>query len=215
MELGFLLYVNLLMPRVVCLIDGFNLYHSLHKSKSYHKYKWLDLVSFVKKFVSTKDNIEGIYYFTALAKWSQKKVRKHKLFIRVQELNGVEVIYGEFRRKDKICRECNKKYVTFEEKQTDVNIAVKLVELSINDRYDKAIIFSGDSDLVPVISTLRKLFPSKKIGIVIPIGGRAEILKQNADFYMKAKEKHLRTSRLPDNIHTKNGLIISCPSEWR
>lgn len=132
------------MSKIVCLIDGFNLYHSLHSPRNYHKYKWLDLTSFVKKFIGSKDNIIGIYYFTALAVWSPDKVRKHKLFIRAQELNGVEVIYGEFRRRDKKCRLCNKQYQTFEEKQTDVNIAVKLMELTISGEYDKAIIFSGD-----------------------------------------------------------------------
>ncbi|MCI0449462.1 MAG: NYN domain-containing protein [Chlorobi bacterium] len=203
------------MIRVSCLIDGFNLYHSLHFPKYYHKYKWLDLASFTKKFIGSKDSITGIYYFTALATWNPNKVRKHKLFIRAQELNGVEVIYGEFRRRDKKCRICNKQYETFEEKQTDVNIAVKLMELSIKDGYDKAIIFSGDSDLVPVISSIRNLFSSKRIGIVIPIGGCAEILKQSADFYMKVKEKHLRTSLLPDTVKIDSGLTISCPPEWK
>lgn len=203
------------MSRIVCLIDGFNLYHSLHSVKKYHVYKWLDLVSFVKKFIANKDSINGIFYFTALATWSQEKVRKHKLYIRAQELNGVEIVYGEFRRKDKQCRICKKLFQTFEEKQTDVNIAVKLMELTIKDTYDKAIIFTGDSDMVPVITTVRKLYPAKKIGIVIPIGGRAEILKQSADFYMKMKEIHLKTSLLPDSVNIGGGLTINCPAEWK
>jgi len=119
------------MSRVICLIDGFNLYHSLHHNLNYHKYKWLDIKSFVNKFITTKDKINDIYYFTALAHWSSNKVRKHKIFIRAQELNGINVIYGEFRKKDKKCLICKKFYQTFEEKQTDVNIAVKLMELSI------------------------------------------------------------------------------------
>lgn len=203
------------MTKVVCLIDGFNLYHSLHNERKYHKYKWLNLTDFVKKFIPSNESITGIYYFTALAVWSQSKIKKHKLFIRAQEYYGVEVIYGEFRKKDRTCRLCNRQYQTFEEKQTDVNIVVKLIELSIRDEYDKAIIFSGDSDLVPVITSIRKLFPQKKVGIVIPIGGRAEILKQNADFHMKMKEKHLMTSQLPRDVDIGNSVIISSPQDWQ
>jgi len=123
-------------------------------------------------------------------------------------------VYGEFKKRDKYCNLCKKTYQTFEEKQTDVNIAIQLFKLSIEDKYDKAIIISGDSDLIPSINAVRKTFPNKQIGVIIPIGRRAEALKLACDFYMKMKEKHLSSAILEYKIKINNNEFIICPSEW-
>ncbi len=91
------------------------------------------------------------------------KVKRHKIFIKAQELKGIRIIYGEFRKRDKHCRVCKNWYQTFEEKQTDVNIAIKLFELAIQDKYDKALIISGDSDLIPSIKAVKSTFPHKGV----------------------------------------------------
>ena len=188
------------MEKVIFLIDGFNLYHALMEEKRFRKYRWISLYSLAEKFITKKDKIEEIYYFTALTTWSAGKVKRHKIFIKAQELNNVKVVYGEFRKRDKKCHICKRIYQTFEEKQTDVNIAISLFQLAIKDKYDKAIIISGDSDLIPSIEAVKSTFPSKQIGVIIPIGRRAELLKKTCDFYMKMKEKHLNYSMLPDII---------------
>ena len=41
--------------------------------------------------------------------------------------------YGDFKRKDKRCPNCKKQYSTFEEKQTDLNIALQLFQLAVKD----------------------------------------------------------------------------------
>jgi uncharacterized LabA/DUF88 family protein len=202
------------MEKVIFFIDGFNLYHALD-NKRFYRYKWLDLSALAQKFISKKDKIEDIYYFTALAFWSADKLKRHKEFIKAQEIKGTKIIYGEFKKKDKKCRLCNKWYKTFEEKQTDVNIAVKLFKLAIQNRYDKAFIISGDSDLIPSIEAVKSTFPDKQIGVIIPIGRSAEQLKQTCDFYMKMKEKHLKASILPDVINLGDGKSLERPQWWR
>jgi uncharacterized LabA/DUF88 family protein len=202
------------MEKVIFFIDGFNLYHALD-NKRFYRYKWIDLSSLAKKFISKNDSIEEIYYFTALAIWSPDKVERHKAFIKAQEINGTKIIYGEFKRRDKECRICKQTYQTFEEKQTDVNIAIHLFKLSIQEKYDKAIIISGDSDLIPSIEAVKSTFPHKKIGVIIPIGRSAEQLKQTCDFYMKMKEKHLEASMLPDVINLGDGKKLERPQRWR
>ena len=89
-----------------------------------------------------------------------------------------------------------------------------MFKLSIEDKYDKAIIISGDSDLIPSISAVRNTFPHKKIGVIIPIGRRAEALKQACDFHMKMKEKHLKSSLFEKEINLGNNEKLICPSEW-
>jgi uncharacterized LabA/DUF88 family protein len=81
--------------------------------------------------------------------------------------------------------------LSVEEKQTDVNIALKLFEPAVQDGYDKAMIISGDTDLLPAAKTVRSIFPFKSIGVVIPIGRSSEDFKKNADFHFKMKEHQL------------------------
>jgi len=202
------------MEKVIFFIDGFNLYHSIANERRFNKYKWIDLSKLANNFITKKEHIEEIYYFTALTPWSPDKTNRQKIFIKAQELKGIKTVYGEFRRKDRICRLCKKTYTTFEEKRTDVNIAIYLFKLAIQDKFDKAYIISEDSDLVPSIEAVKILFPHKQIGVIIPIGRHAELLKQKCDFHMKIKEKHLKSSILPDIIPLKDNKQLVCPESW-
>jgi len=100
-------------------------------------------------------------------------------------------------------------------KLTDVNIAIQLFEAAIKDRFDTAMIVSGDSDLIPSIEAVKSAFPAKRIGVVIPIGRRAEALKNSCDFHIKMKEKHLRTSQFPEEIDLGDDKKLVRPSSWR
>ena len=202
------------MEKTIFLIDGFNLYHSIANERRFNKYKWIDLSKLANNFITKKEHIEEIYYFTALTPWSPEKTNRQKIFIKAQELKGVKIVYGEFRRKDRICRLCKKTYKTFEEKRTDVNIAIHLFKLAIQDKFDKAYIVSGDSDLIPSVEAVKASFPHKQVGVIIPIGRSAELLKQKCDFHMKIKEKHLINSILPNLIPLKDHKQLVCPKSW-
>jgi uncharacterized LabA/DUF88 family protein len=209
------------MAKIAFFIDGFNLYHALDychaipEHHRYRKYKWLNLRKLASLFVGRLDTLGEVFYFTALATWMPDKVARHKLFIRAQESEGVTIVYGEFKRKDKRCFVCRKQYSTFEEKQTDVNIAIHLLQLAVQDRYDRAVIVSGDTDLIPAIKAVRVTFPNKQIGIMIPIGGSSEDLKKHADFSFKMKEHQLASSRFPNSIILPDATTLECPLNWR
>src|SRR3989442_752520 len=131
------------MSRIIFLTDGFNLYHALDYRREYRKYKWVNLAKLSQCFVTDKkDSLEAAYYFTTLATWNSGKVVRHRLFIKAQEAEGVNVVYGEFKRKDRYCPLCRNHFRTVEEKH--VNIAIYLFRLAVSDPYDKAIIISGD-----------------------------------------------------------------------
>ena len=214
------------MSRIVVLIDGFNLYHALDfnpvsrnpriNPKRYCKYKWLDLKKLAECFVMSKsDTLEDVFYFTTLAVWDPGKAKRHREYIKALELQGVKVIYGEFKRKEKKCRLCKKSAWTFEEKQTDVNIALRLLSLAVVDAYDKVIVISGDTDLLPAVKMVQAIFPHKSVGVVIPIGKASEDFKNNADFHYKMREKHLQVSLLPDPIVLPDGSSLACPGNWK
>jgi len=140
---------------------------------------------------------------------------RHKDYIKVLEHNKIEIVYGKFRAMDKKCTRCNKVYSTHEEKRTDVNIAIKLLEDAINDDFDIAVLISGDSDLIPAIETAKKIKPEKQFGVIIPYSRPAEELKHVAHFYMKMKEEHLQKSLLDEKVPLNDGTVITCPHSWK
>jgi len=210
------------MARLYFFIDGLNLYHALDHvegvsdPKRLHRFKWISLTKLCDCYrVNKKDTIVGVEWFTTLVTWDMGKLARHKLLIKAQENDGAFVTYGEFKRKDVRCKgTCKKRFSTVEEKQTDVNIALRLYQLAVQDAYDNAIIISGDTDLLPAMKFVRKDFPTKQIGVVIPIGKRSEDFKNEADFHYKMKEKHLASSRYDDNLVLKDKSVLVCPPTW-
>ncbi len=202
------------MARIAVFVDGFNLYHAIDAVPALHKYKWLDLAKLARCFVLPSDEVKAVFYFTAYATWAPEKVEKHKNYVRALEWEGVKPVFGQFRRKDKRCPKCRQPYNTFEEKETDVNIAIRLFQTAISDLYDTAIIISGDSDLIPAIEAVKQTFPNKKIIVVIPIGRRAEALKQTAHGHMKLKVHHLESCQFQSVIN-KDGVTLKRPDSWK
>jgi uncharacterized LabA/DUF88 family protein len=202
------------MERVIAFIDGFNLYHSLEEDHAYRKYKWLDLHKLVELLVPP-GNLREVYFFTALTMWNPEKANRHKIYIRALESTGIHVVYGQFKKRDRFCPNCRANYSAHEEKQTDVNIAIHLLKLAIEDRYDTALVLSGDSDLIPSVKAVKSTFASKKVGVVIPIGRRAEELKMECDFHIKLREKNLAKCLFDDPITLPSGTAIHKPTDWK
>ncbi|GBU20791.1 hypothetical protein R80B4_00676 [Fibrobacteres bacterium R8-0-B4] len=57
-------------------------------------------------------------------------------------------------------------------------------------------------------------FPSKRIWVLIPPGGRADILKREAHEHSTVDGKRLKAHRLPDIITLGDGSTICCPADW-
>lgn len=207
------------MARVSVLVDGFNLYHSIDGAipgnPEFKKYKWLNLKKLSQLFLTKKDTLESVHYFTALAHWKPDTVQRHKTYIRALETTGVQVVYGNFKPKQIYCHKCGTFINKHEEKQTDVNIAVHLQRMAYEGTFDTAIIVSGDSDLVPPIKFVKSAFPSKKIGVLIPFGRSAEELKNISDMHWKIKTHHLAAARFDDVIPVSSKDSIECPERWR
>jgi len=115
--------------------------------------------------------------------------------------------------RDRKCPKCLAYYQSHEEKKTDINIAITLLGDAVLDKFDTALIFSGDSDLAPVSTKLRQLCHGKKIGIIIPKGQLAVHLKQHADFFKTIQAKDFKKSLLPEQV-TYNGKVITAPAGW-
>ncbi|MHB9029178.1 MAG: NYN domain-containing protein, partial [Candidatus Latescibacterota bacterium] len=105
-------------------------------------------------------------------------------------------------------------YVTYEEKMTDVRIATEFLFDAFNDSFDSALIVSGDSDLVPPIDAVRKLYPSKRIVIAFPPARNSGRLRKTATAYFRIGEANLRKSMFAETVVKPDGFILKRPVEW-
>lgn len=131
------------MPkRVSFIVDGFNMYHSLDEVQklSGGSVKWLDLHAICSKYlhavreaVKDKVDISRIYWFSARpdhqAARNPDRVVRYDTYVAALRSSGVEIHLSQFKRKDVTCHLCGKSFVRHEEKETDVAIAMKLLEV--------------------------------------------------------------------------------------
>jgi uncharacterized LabA/DUF88 family protein len=98
-----------------------------------------------------------------------------------------------------------------------VNIALKMLDLAYQDTYDKAILISGDTDLIPAIKMIRWRWPQKQIIAVLPIGRRKNgmDMRHACNSEIKMNESHLQRSLMPQQvIDEKNGVRVDRPIEY-
>jgi uncharacterized LabA/DUF88 family protein len=200
------------MKRVSCFIDGFNLYHAIHELKPrQHNLKWVDLHGLVSAFVvPSKESLTHVFYFSAYATWIPDAYTRHRQYVKALEMNGVTPIMGQFKKKKLKCgATCGQSWVTREEKESDVNIAIQLLHHAHIDTYEKAFVLTADSDLCPAIDLVLDSFPEKEISIVTP-PGRYEIARQlrNMATTHKIKQKHLKKHLLPENLTDTDGNVV-------
>src|SRR3989338_2056052 len=193
--------------RVMFLIDGFNIYHSLREQPHLWKYKWLNLYRLCQILIPKRCQITKVYYCSAYATWDANKMARHQQYVRLLKTTPVDVVLGRFKEKSVKCRLCHREFKTSIEKETDINIAIKLVQGGIHDMYDSAIIVSGDSDLVPAIRGIKETFPTKQIGVAFPISRASEDPKPVGDFSLKLHEYQLSTCQFPDRVDVGGGVI--------
>ena len=163
--------------RVIFYIDGFNFYYGLKemsKVKSgWYKYYWIDLVLLCKQFLMDDEELVCVRYFTATPKSNGKAKRQATLLNCNKKLNGdvFKIHKGFYSDKKMNCRAndgCGKTFMHWEEKQTDISIAVTMIEDCFTNRCDKIVLISGDSDLVPPIRFIEKHYPQKQKMIMFP-----------------------------------------------
>jgi len=146
------------LATVIAYVDGFNLYHGL-RAKYQHRYLWLDLERLVQR-IRPADHILAVRYFTALVRDDRPALARQEDYLSALTANSrgtVDVILGRYQARRHTCRQCGATWTSYEEKETDVNIAVSLVADAAAAASGLALIVSADSDLCPAIRTARAL----------------------------------------------------------
>lgn len=72
---------------------------------------------------------------------------------------------------------------------TDVNIAVKILGDAGDDRFDTAVIVSGDSDLTGPIEEVRARYPNKRVVVAFPPNRHPTGLKKGGGRALRHSQK--------------------------
>jgi uncharacterized LabA/DUF88 family protein len=190
----------------------------------------LDFKKLLQNLLDPKHQILSIKYFTSLVtgKIDPKQPVRQKTYIRAikKYIPEISVYYGHFLSHNvykplsyAVDQRLFRKLLRFvsviktEEKGSDVNLPVHLLNDGWLDLYDCAVIVSNDSDLSEAFRLVKENL-SKKIGLLTPWKYQKiqskELLKY-ADFVKIVRKGPLSVSQLPDPIP---GTTIHKPSVW-
>ncbi len=206
------------MTRVISYIDGFNLYFGL-REQGWRKYYWLDLAQLSNALLRQNQQLEHCHYFTARIRTNGHNaddMRRQNTYLEALEtLPGLSIHYGHYLEKRKRCRSCGATWSHYEEKMTDVNIATQLLCDAYEDRFDTALIVSGDSDLTTPVRQLRARFPHKRVIIALPPKRRSHELTTAANGHFIINETAFRHSQLPTTVTKPDGFSLHRPNHWK
>lgn len=156
-------------------IDGFNIYHRIDEyyRKTHKCYKWLNYRSLFNSLIKSDEEINKIYFFTAVSKefFSLEQIERHGIYIDALKTVGIEIIKGNWKSNSKYYKlneQCTLKVKVRNEKETDIKIAMQMLKdayLLKDDELNKIYLMSGDSDFSPIIEDIRKN-TRKLVGIV-------------------------------------------------
>lgn len=202
-------------------VDGFNLYYGAVRGT---RWKWLDLRRAFSSLLSDRHQILEIKYFTAQVSGRldpQQPIRQQTYWRALAATTPELKLYrGKFLTHhvsmplaQSATRGQTALVLKTEEKGSDVNLAVHLLNDAWLDQYDCAVVVSNDSDLAEAMRLVRRHHPRKVIGLVFPRhrGNPSRELVQHATFVKKIGPQLLAASQFPEEIP---GTSIRKPAGW-
>jgi hypothetical protein len=114
------------------------------------------------------------------------------------------------------CRQCGATWTSYEEKETDVNIAVSLVADAASSASDIALVLSADSDLCPAIRTSRMVAPGRRLVAAFPPRRNSFEIKRLIPGAFQLARADIRNSLLPATVvDTATGRKHQRPDKWQ
>jgi uncharacterized LabA/DUF88 family protein len=203
------------LHRVRAYIDGFNLYYGMHSAFA-RQYLWLDLEELSRSLLHPGQELDLVHYFTAPMRSLTPSRHRQDTYIQALQAHcgRLTIVHGRFQERNERCRACGVTRVTYEEKETDVSIAVALVEDAARAAFDTALLVSGDSDLCPAVRAARRLAPRGRFISVFPPLRRSDPLRVVSDGVYSLGRDKLRRAQLPDKVVTSGGIVLERPPHW-
>lgn len=212
--------------RVHAYIDGFNFYYRALRRRPH--LKWLNLRALAEALVDDADEVTMVRYFTARVSaraGDPDAPRRQQIYLNALKTlpeEGFKCHFGNFLSNSKWRPISHPKWnphvsvqiLNTEEKGSDVNLATHLMNDARLDRFDAALVFSQDTDLVEPMRIVKEQM-GKRIGLVW-LDGRKEggKLARLADFVRHTTPARLAAAQFPDELMGKNGHVLKRPASW-
>jgi len=187
--------------KVSVYIDGFNLYHAILAERD-HKLKWLNMRLLAQSFVGRYEILKFVVFFTAILTWNHEKQKRHKNYIAALKAVGVEIVESNFKR---IGRK------NYEEKQTDVQIALRMYQDAVHGGVDRLILVTADSDQVPTVRAIRERCPYATVTLAAPPGRETAARELGSIVHHRTpiSSGRLRTCLLPRDVYDSAGRKVA------
>ena len=228
--------------RAAFYVDGFNLYHGICDLQAQTSklepmppnkahLKWFSIwayAEFITKHLG--ESIEKVHYFSALATHMPGGVGRHQTYLRALKSTGVQYNLGTFKAKEKRLSfnrldksgtpyaTAKFNWTTHEEKETDVSIAIQLIQDAVDNVADVFYVISADTDLAPAIKLLRARYPTIEYVPVLPPkrtqNNELKRLSSRPGKHMEMNEANVAKCRLPEQITDASG-TFTCPPEYQ
>ena len=213
-------------------IDGLNLYYRAVRGTPY---KWLDIATLFQKMYP-HNNICKIKYFTSIVKSRPDDLGKpgrQQMFLRaLRTFPHIEIIEGKFQMNKARMRLVSPdpngpntaEVWKTEEKGSDVNIAVHLLNDAHSKNFDVAVFVSNDSDFAEAIRIVTQDL-NLQVSVVSPTGAinpntgdreparTSRTLQQYASSVRRIRSGILASSQLPNTLTDAKGAFHK-PPEW-
>ncbi|MGI6338646.1 MAG: NYN domain-containing protein [Bacteroidales bacterium] len=199
--------------KVIVYVDGFNLYFGLLEA-GLDYCKWLNIKMLANNLLKKNQELIEVKYFTSRISNDPDKQKRQSIYIEALESIGIKVFYGNYQSNTTECRQCGNIWPTFHEKMTDVNIATQMMIDAFQDKYNMAMLISGDSDLVPPIKAIHDLF-NKRVFVAFPPKRHNYSVALVAKGSMTIGRKKIVDSLFEYEVVKKDGFILRKPVEWR
>jgi hypothetical protein len=208
--------------KAIVYIDGYNWYHAIFKH--HPEWKWVNVQSFFESLRPHEDIIFVKMFSAWISHDPDAQERQKRYFDALSTLPKVKLILGVFQPRTVRCRgECKQQYDIPEEKKTDVNLAVEIINDALTGACEHIIVVSGDSDIQPAVEWVAKNKPEIKITVLVPLLPN-EQSERRTDYYftkgLKVDCKFLPLNGLKENqlkpiIKISAGKIVARPHVWQ
>jgi hypothetical protein len=202
------------MEKTIVYIDGFNLYFGLRACYG-HRFMWLDLQKLAASLLQSHQSLVETKYFTSRITGPIDKSSRQSVFIdALGTLRDFQIFYGRYQRNPFHCRNCGNKDFIPNEKMTDVNIATEMLCDAFSNRFESAILISGDADLVAPVQSIVSMTPKKHVTVAFPPRRQSYSLQKVASQWMVIGRASVKKSLFPIEVITKTGFVLKCPEKW-
>lgn len=142
-----------MVDRVGIYVDGFNVYYGMLR-KNWRRYLWLDYRSLFESMLKEDQTLAAVNYFTAMSKDPGSRKRQQTYLSALALRGGLTVHLGRLAQRPHTCQKCGKRSHRWQEKESDVRIALEMYRDAVNDRVDTVWLMSRDADLVPAVEAV-------------------------------------------------------------